>query len=204
MKSTRILLAALIGLAAATVQAAALRTGNAAPEFTLTDTNGKSHNLADFRGKYVILEWINHGCPFVQKHYAKGNMQALQKEMTDKGIVWLSICSSAEGKQGHMSNDEWNATVKEINANPSAVLVDADGKVGKLYDARTTPHMYVIDPEGKLIYQGAIDDKRSTDPDDIPNSENYVRSAIEQATAGTEIAKPQTPPYGCSVKYAAP
>lgn len=186
---------------ALSVQAANLRTGNAAPEFTLTDTTGASHNLSDFRGKYVVLEWVNHGCPFVVKHYSSGNMQSLQKEFTEKGVVWLSICSSAEGKQGNMSIEEWNKTTAEKGAAPTAVLIDADGSVGKLYDARTTPHMFVIDPEGRLIYQGAIDSKRSTDAADIPNSENYVRSAITQAMAGEPIANPQTQPYGCSVKY---
>jgi len=183
------------------VNAAELRTGNPAPEFTLTDTNGKSHNLSDFKGKYVVLEWINHGCPFVVKHYSEGNMQALQKEFTGKDVVWLSICSSAEGKQGNMSNEEWNAVTTEKGAAPTAVLIDADGVVGKLYDARTTPHMYVINPEGNLIYQGAIDDKRSTDASDIASSENYVRSALKQAAAGEPVAKAQTQPYGCGVKY---
>jgi len=183
------------------VQAAELHTGSPAPEFTLTDTNGKSHNLSDFKGKYVVLEWINHGCPFVVKHYSSGNMQALQKEFTGKDVVWLSICSSAEGKQGHMSNEEWNSTVTEKGASPTAVLIDADGTVGKLYDARTTPHMYVIDPEGNLIYQGAIDDKRSTDTADIATSENYVRSALTQSMANEPVAKAQTQPYGCGVKY---
>lgn len=183
------------------VQAANLRTGNPAPEFTLTDSNGKSHNLSDYRGKYVILEWINHGCPFVVKHYSSGNMQALQKEYTGKDVIWFSVCSSAEGKQGYMSNEEWNTTVLEKGASPTAVLIDEDGTVGKMYDARTTPHMYVIDPEGKLIYQGAIDDKRSTDVADIATSENYVRTTLTKAMAGEAIDKAQTQPYGCSVKY---
>jgi len=182
-------------------QAAELRTGAPAPEFTLTDTKGVEHSLSSFRDKYVVLEWINHGCPFVVKHYSSGNMQALQKEFTEKGVVWLSICSSAEGKQGYKTNDEWNKTNEENGTATTAVLIDEDGTVGKMYDARTTPHMYIIDPAGNLIYQGAIDDKRSTDVEDIATSENYVRSALTSAMAGEAVAKAQTQPYGCSVKY---
>jgi len=199
-KSVMMILTAMT-VAVISAQAAELRTGNPAPEFTLTDTNGKSHNLSDFKGKYVVLEWINHGCPFVVKHYSSGNMQALQKEYTGKDVVWLSICSSAEGKQGHMSNEDWNSTMAEKGAACTAILIDEDGTVGKLYDARTTPHMYVIDPEGNLIYQGAIDDKRSTEASDIATSENYVRSALTQAMANEPVAKAQTQPYGCGVKY---
>ena len=193
-----LLAATLIGMSA---QAAELTTGAAAPEFKLTDTKGVEHSLSDFKGKFVVLEWINHGCPFVVKHYSSGNMQALQKEFTEKDVIWLSICSSAEGKQGYMSNEEWNATVAEKGAAPTAVLVDEDGTVGKAYNARTTPHMYVINPEGNLIYQGAIDDKKSTDVEDIATSENYVRSALNAAMAGEPVAKAQTQAYGCSVKY---
>ena len=193
-----LLAATLIGMSA---QAAELTTGSAAPEFKLTDTKGVEHSLSDFKGKFVVLEWINHGCPFVVKHYSSGNMQALQKEFTEKDVIWLSICSSAEGKQGYMSNEEWNATVAEKGAAPTAVLVDEDGTVGKAYNARTTPHMYVINPEGNLIYQGAIDDKKSTDVEDIATSENYVRSALNAAMAGEPVTTPQTQAYGCSVKY---
>jgi hypothetical protein len=200
LKKRLMLLTALIA-AAGTLQAATLRTGNPAPEFTLTDTAGNAHDLSDFRGKFVVLEWINHGCPFVVKHYSEGHMQALQKEFTGKDVIWLSICSSAEGKQGYLTNEEWNATNEEMGSAPTAVLIDEDGTVGKLYDARTTPHMYVIDPEGTLIYQGAIDDKRSTDAADIANSKNYVRAALEAAMAGQPVENPQTQPYGCSVKY---
>jgi peroxiredoxin len=195
---TAIMMAALIQTG---VQAAELTTGSPAPEFTLTDTQGNEHSLSSFRGKFVVLEWVNHGCPFVVKHYSGGNMQALQKEAKEKGVVWLSICSSAEGKQGNMSNEEWNNKTAEVGANPDAVLIDAEGTVGKQYNARTTPHMFIINPEGNLIYQGAIDDTRSTDADDIAKSENYVRSALTQALAGEPIAKSQTQPYGCGVKY---
>jgi peroxiredoxin len=179
----------------------AATVGQPAPGFTLTDTNGKEHNLSDFKGKHVVLEWINHDCPFVKKHYNEGHMQQLQKDYTGKGVVWLSICSSAEGKQGHYSPDKWNAVTAEKGAKPTAVLLDADGTVGKAYAAKTTPHMYVIDPEGILIYAGAIDSVRSTNPGDIEGAENYVRSALDSALAGNKVATPSTPPYGCSVKY---
>jgi len=192
---------AVIMMAGTSAQAAEAKVNEAAPDFTLTDTQGNSHNLSDFKGRYVVLEWINHGCPFVKKHYSKGHMQAFQKELADKEIVWLTICSSAKGEQGHMSSEDWNKKNAEIGAVPAAVLIDEDGSVGKKYGAKVTPHMYVINPEGVLIYQGAIDDKRSTESDDIANSENYVRSAVEQSMAGQAVAKQQTQPYGCTVKY---
>lgn len=180
---------------------AAVETGSAAPEFTLTDTQGTSHNLSDFKGKFVVLEWVNHGCPFVKKFYRVGEMQKLQADYTGKGVVWLSICSSAPGKQGNMSAEEWNAYNDEHEVAASAVLIDEDGTVGKQYGARTTPHMYVINPEGTLIYQGAIDSIRSTESDDIADAENYVRSALDAAMAGKAVVTTQTEPYGCSVKY---
>lgn len=192
---------ALIAGFAVGSHAAAVATGSEAPEFTLTDTAGVSHNLSDFRGKFVVLEWVNHGCPFVKKFYNVGEMQKLQKEYTGKDVVWLSICSSAPGKQGHMSNDEWNTYNAENNVAATAVLIDEDGTVGQQYGARTTPHMYIINPEGLLIYQGAIDSIRSTESEDIAAAENYVRSALDAAMAGEEVATAETEPYGCSVKY---
>ncbi|HMO98456.1 MAG TPA: thioredoxin family protein [Kiritimatiellia bacterium] len=186
---------------AAFSHAATLSIGEPAPDFTLTDTHGASHNLSDFKGKYVVLEWINHGCPFVVKFYKEGHMQALQREHTEKGVVWLSICSSAEGLQGHMSPEAWNAKNEEIGAAATAVLLDEDGVVGRKYGARTTPHMYVIDPEGLLVYQGAIDSIRSTNPEDIEGAENYVVAALAQHMAGEAVVNAQTTPYGCSVKY---
>ncbi len=179
----------------------AARAAEAAPAFTLTDSNGTSHSLSDFAGKVVVLEWINHDCPFVKKHYDKGHMQALQKEATDKGVVWLSICSSAPGKQGHQSAEGHNKLAKAKGVHATAILIDEDGKVGKAYKAETTPHMYVINSEGLLVYQGAIDDKRSTNPDDIASSKNYVREALASVWAGTPVAEPKTKAYGCSVKY---
>ena len=180
---------------------AQVTTGEPAPEFTLTDTKGTAHNLSDFRGKYVVLEWVNHGCPFVVKFYKPGEMQKLQAEMTGQDVVWLSICSSAKGRQGHMSNDDWNAKIEETGTAATAVLIDEDGTVGKLYGARTTPHMYVIDPAGNLIYQGAIDSIRSTNSDDIANAENYIRSAVAQHMAGEQVVVAETQAYGCGVKY---
>lgn len=180
---------------------AEVKNGGAAPEFTLADTKGVSHKLSDFKGKYVVLEWVNHGCPFVVKHYRGGNMQSLQKAQTAEGVIWLSICSSAEGKQGHMSSEDWNKKVEETGSAPTAVLIDEDGSVGKMYGAKVTPHMYVIDPEGLLIYQGAIDSIKSTNAEDVADAKNYVVEALSQHKAGQEIAVPQTQAYGCGVKY---
>ncbi len=172
-----------------------------APAFTRTDTNGNEHSLSDFEGKVVVLEWFNHGCPFVQKHYGEGHMQALQQSYTDKGVVWLAICSSAEGKQGYETAEGHNKTAESKGTNATAILMDADGTVGKAYGAKTTPHMYVIDAEGQLVYQGAIDDKRSTNPADIASSTNYVKAAVDAVLAGEEVDVTSSTPYGCSVKY---
>lgn len=177
------------------------KIGENAPNFTLTDSYGKTHKLSDFVGKYVVLEWINFDCPFVVKHYKSENMQKLQKEFTDKGVIWLAICSSAEGKQGHFDNKEINKRINDYKAKMTAYLIDKDGTVGKLYDAKVTPHMYIINPEGKLIYQGAIDDIKSTDTEDIKKAKNYVRIALESAMNGKPIETKTSVPYGCSVKY---
>lgn len=176
--------------------------GKTAPAFTLTDTNGKARNLSDFSGKYVVLEWTNHQCPFVVKHYSSGNMQKTQKWAKDKGVVWLSIVSSAEGKQGYLTPDEANKLMKEKGFNSAAMLMDSDGKVGKLYGARTTPHMYVIDPKGTLIYMGGIDDKATPNVADLKEAKNYVIQALEESMAGKDVSVPTSRPYGCSVKYA--
>jgi len=180
---------------------AGVEIGKDAPNFKLTDTYKSSQALSDFEGKYVVLEWVNHDCPFVLKHYNSGNMQGLQKNYTEKGVTWLSIGSSAEGKQGYFSPEIWNQLTQKKEASPSAVLLDSKGKVGKQYGAKTTPHMYVIDPEGVLIYQGAIDSVRSADPADIANATNYVQMALDQSMAGEEVENPSTKSYGCSVKY---
>ena len=192
---------ALASLIAASTAVAAPQVGQPAPEFTLTDSNGKSHKFSDFKGKFVVLEWLNHGCPFVQKHYDGGNMQGLQKEYTGKDVVWLSIVSSAPGKQGNMSPEETNKTKEEKGSAATAILIDADGTVGKLYDAKVTPELYVINPEGVLIYMGAIDDKKSVDAADVAGAKNYVKQALDEAMAGKPVSEPSTTAYGCSVKY---
>lgn len=191
-------------LAALTVTfvAYAVRVGNAAPDFTGTDSNGKTHKLSDYRGKYVVLEWTNNGCPYTQKHYESGNMQALQKEWTDKGVVWLTVLSSAPGEQGYMTALQENAYVGKERAAPTAAILDPTGTIGHAYEAKTTPHMFVIDPSGKLIYAGAIDDHATTDPEDIKSSKNYVSDALNESMAGKTVATSYTRPYGCSVKYA--
>lgn len=180
---------------------ASVDTGAAAPNFTLPDVDGQEHSLADYQGKYVVLEWVNHDCPFVKKHYGSGNMQQLQSKYTEQGVVWLSINSSAPGQQGYCDGAKAKELTQAKEASPSAVLLDPDGEVGKLYGAKTTPHMYIISPEGNLIYQGAIDDTPSFDPDDIPKSKNYVELALSEAMAGKPVSIPSTKSYGCSVKY---
>lgn len=183
------------------VSLAAPAIGSPAPEFTATDSNGQSHSLSDFKGKFVVLEWLNHGCPFVVKHYESGNMQNLQREYTGKDVVWLSIVSSAPGEQGHMSPEDTNAAVAEKNAAPTAVLLDEDGTVGRLYDAKVTPEMFIINPDGVLIYAGAMDDKPSTDVADIATAKSFVKQALDEALGGQEVSEPKTKAYGCSVKY---
>ncbi len=191
--------AASIGLP---LQAQALAVGETAPAFELKDTQGKTVKLADFRGKHVVLEWTNPGCPFVVKHYGAQNMQALQKEAKAKGVVWLSINSTARGHQDHLAPAALqDKLVKDWGAAPSAVLMDEAGTVGKAYAARTTPHMYLIDPAGKLVYAGGIDDKRSSNPADIPAAKNFVRAALADSLAGKPVAAPTAPPYGCSIKF---
>lgn len=175
--------------------------GKVAPEFKAVDTYGKTHSLSQYRGKWVVLEWVNHGCPYVRKHYDNKAMQALQKKYVDKGVVWLSVVSSAPGKQGHYSNDEANALTKEKGASPSAVLVDETGTVGRMYDARTTPHMFVINPQGTLLYKGAIDDKPTSRAADLQGARPHVDMALQEAMAGKPVSVPTTQPYGCSVKY---
>ena len=168
----------------------------AAPAFELKDTNDKAHKLADFKGKWVVLEWINHGCPFVKKFYKKGHMQALQEKYTAKDVVWLSICSSAEGKQGHMSNEDWNKTIEEKKTKATAVLIDADGKVGKLYDAKVTPTMVIVNPKGEIAFQGAVDSIRSADPADCEIADNYIEQVLDAGLAGKEIPVESNNAYG--------
>lgn len=173
-----------------------------APAFALPGIDGKTHSLADYKGKYVVLEWINFECPFVKKHYSTENMQAMQKKYGEKGVVWFTICSSAPGKQGYYEPDALKTMTAEKKMASAAFLRDLDGTVGKAYGAKTTPHMYVIDPEGILIYAGAIDDKPSANPADIKGASNYVQASLEAAMGGKAVATHTTVPYGCSVKYA--
>jgi peroxiredoxin len=188
--------------AALPAAAQAPRVGAPAPAFTATDSHGQAHALDQYHGKYVVLEWHNQGCPYTQKHYESGNMQALQKEWTGKGVAWFTVISSAPGEQGYVTDAEENAYVTQMHADPTAVLMDPEGKLGRLYDAKTTPEMYVIDPEGKLIYEGAIDNRPTPDLDAIRGADNYVTDALTEAMAGKPVAVDYTRPYGCSVKYA--
>jgi peroxiredoxin len=187
--------------AMATTAGAALKIGEPAPGFTGIDTSGKSHALSDFRGKPVILEWTNHDCPYVLKHYNSGNMQQQQQAATGQGAVWLSIISSAPGKQGHVTPAQADALTAERNAAPSAVILDEKGEIGQLYEAKTTPHMYIIDADGKLAYMGGIDSIASTNPADIGKATQYVPAALAQVMNGEPVASSVTRPYGCSVKY---
>jgi peroxiredoxin len=181
--------------------ARAAKVGEAAPDFTATDSNGKVHKLAEYQGKFVVLEWTNRGCPYTQKHYTSGNMQKLQREWTGQEVIWLTVVSSAPGKQGYVTASEENAYLKQVNAAPSAVLLDPTGALGHLYDAKTTPHMFVISPQGTLIYNGAIDDRPSTDVADVRGAKNYVTAALQESKSGKPVSNPTSRPYGCSVKY---
>jgi len=195
-------IALILGSLLFSIAAFAAKVGESAPDFTATDSNGKVQKLSDYKGKFVVLEWTNQSCPYTRKHYESGNMQKLQKEWTQKGVVWFTVVSSAPGSQGYVTAEQENDYVKKVNAAPTAVLLDPKGDLGHLYAAKTTPHMFIIDPSGKLIYNGAIDDHPTTDVSDIANSTNYVSQALEQAMSGKPIAEAATRPYGCSVKYA--
>jgi peroxiredoxin len=197
-----LLVALLLSSAVLPVIAQSLRVGAPAPEFKATDSNGKTDSLDQFHGKYVVLEWHNQGCPYTRKQYTSGNMQSLQKEWTAKGVVWLTVISSARGEQGYVTASEENSYLSRMHAAPTAVLLDADGKVGRMYSAKTTPQMVVIDPAGNVIYDGAIDDRPTPDPADIKGAKNYLNEALSAAMAGKPVPTPYTRPYGCSVKYA--
>lgn len=191
-----------LALIAATACAFAQVTpGKPAPDFTLKDASGKEHKLSDYKGKTVVLEWVNFGCPFVKKHYGSQNMQKLQQAATDKGIVWLSICSSAPGKQGHFAGETLTEEIKKEGSKATAYLVDESGEVGKLYGAKTTPEMFVITPEGTLVYGGAIDNNKSPDPSTIAGAKNYVTQALGELAEGKTVSEASTQSYGCSVKY---
>ncbi len=180
---------------------AALSVGKPAPDFEGVDTRGKTHRLADYRGKTVVLEWTNHDCPYVRKHYGAGNMQAQQREAAAQGVVWLSVISSAPGKQGYVGAARADELTVSRDAAPDAVILDPSGEIGRAYGARTTPHMYIINETGTLVYMGGIDSITSANPNDIPRATQYVRVALQELAAGKPVSKPVTRPYGCSVKY---
>ena len=181
--------------------AADMEPGKPAADFSLLDATGNTHKLTDYKGKIVVLEWVNFGCPFVKKHYKSGNMQMLQKKYTDKDVIWLSICSSAQGKQGYLEAGKIKEVLADKKARPTAYLVDEDGKVGRLYGAKTTPHMFIINQNGMLLYKGAIDDIRSVDVKDIKKANNFVSSTLDKLLKGKKVKPFQTTAYGCSVKY---
>lgn len=175
--------------------------GSAAPDFSLSDSNGKTHALSQYKGKYVVLEWFNPECPFVKKHYGGGNMQKLQQEFTGKNVVWLTIDSSAPGLEGSLTAEQANKIMADWKTHQTALLLDPEGKAGRAYGAKNTPDMIVINPEGKIVYEGAIDSKASPNPADIPVSTNYVKVALDESLAGKPVTTPSSRPYGCGVKY---
>lgn len=195
-----LLAAALLVLASAAAHAAP-RLGEPAPDFTALDQNGKPAKLSDAKGRIVVLEWYNNGCPFVRKHYDSKNMQRLQRKYTAKGVVWYTITTGRKGKEGHMTQSESAERLKSEGMGSTALLRDESGDVGRLYSAKTTPHMFVIDKKGVLVYQGGIDDKASADQADIKGARNFVASALDETMAGKPVSTPSAPPYGCSVKY---
>jgi len=204
MKNLRIkyIYAGLLCLGLAAGARAEAPIGQPAPDFTGKGSDGMTYHLADYRGKFVVLEWYNKGCPFIQKHYeGVHNMQNLQDKYVKKGVVWFEVASSAQGREGYMTAPEAEANRKKVGTNATATLLDPDADIARLYSAKTTPHMFVIDPKGNVIYEGAIDDHNSTDQEDIPRSKNYVAAALDEAMAGKPVSTPQTRSYGCSVKY---
>jgi peroxiredoxin len=197
------LLTALLTLAASTALIAAdsPAVGTTAPDFSLTDSKGKTQSVSQYKGKYVVLEWFNPDCPFVKKHYGSGNMQKLQEEFTAKGVTWLTIDSSAPGLEGNLTAEQAEKKIAEWKTKQTALVLDPDGKAGRSYGAKNTPHMFVINPEGKIVYEGAIDSKATPNPSDIAGSTNYVKVALEESMAGKTVSNANTKPYGCSVKY---
>lgn len=194
-------MAAAVLIFAALPVHAAVEIGQPAPEIEAVDTNGNPFKLSDHKGKIIVLEWSNHNCPFVVKHYGSGNMQAVQKTAMENGVEWITIVSSAPGRQGHVDAEEANAITAEAGASITAKILDESGEIGKRYDARTTPHMFVIGEDGNVAYAGAIDSKSSPNPKTIEGATNYVTAAIDNLKAGEPVEISQTKPYGCSVKY---
>jgi peroxiredoxin len=175
--------------------------GSAAPDFSLADAKGETHSLSQYKGKYVVLEWFNPQCPFVKKHYGSGNMQKLQEQYTSKDVVWLTINSSAPGTLGALTPEQAEEKMTEWKTHETALLLDSEGKAGRAYGAKNTPNMVVINPEGKIVYEGAIDNKATPNPADIPSSTNYVKVALDESLAGKPVTTSRTKPYGCAVEY---
>jgi len=198
----KLLLIAITALVTGALYAADVPpVGGAAPDFSALDTNGKTHSLSQYKGKYVVLEWFNPECPFVKKHYGSDNMQKLQHEYTGKGVVWLTIDSNAPGTEGNITPDQAQKIMASWKTKQTALLLDPESKVARSYGAKNTPNMVVINPEGKIAYAGAIDSKATPNPADIPNSTNYVKAALDESLTGKPVTTSQTKPYGCSVKY---
>ena len=191
-----------VGLAMPALAFAVATPGEMAPDFTETDATGAAHSLSDYQGKWVVVEWFNKDCPYVKKHYGSGNMQSLQKKYTEQGIQWLTVISSAKGKQGYLDPDQAQKVAADLGINSSApLLLDVDGSMGRAYGAKTTPHMFIINPEGEVVYAGAIDDNDSANPSVIPTSTNYVSAALDSVTSGGTVSVASSRAYGCSVKY---
>jgi peroxiredoxin len=199
---TKLILTAITTLATGALYAADVPAiGSAAPDFSAPDANGKTQSLAEYKGKYVVLEWFNPECPFVKKHYGGGNMQKLQKEFTDKGVVWLTVDSNAPGTEGNITAEQAKKIMDSWKTHQTALLLDPESKIAKLYGAKNTPNMVIISPDGKIVYEGAIDSKATPNPADIPTSTNYVKNALDESLSGKPVSNAQTKPYGCSVKY---
>ena len=203
LRRTLLTTAAASALGLATHAHAAPAVGQKAPDFTLTDTSGKTVRLSDFKGKHVVLEWVNPGCPYVRKHYDSANMQGTQKEATAQGVVWLAINSTESASHDYLSAPKLARWMTDQKATPTVTLMDEDGKAGQSYGARTTPHMYIVNPQGTLIYAGGIDSIPSSRQEDVKAAVNYVKQGVRQALAGQPLSNPTTRPYGCSVKYKA-
>ena len=201
LRRTLISVAALSGLVFASTVEALPAVGQKAPDFTLTDTAGKTVRLSDFKGRHMVLEWVNPGCPYVRKHYNSANMQGTQREVTGKGVVWLAINSTETTHYDYLAPAKLGQWMAEQKASPTLTLMDAEGTVGQAYGARTTPHMYIVNPQGSLIYAGGIDSIPSSRADDVKTAVNYVKQSVAQALAGQPLSNPVTRPYGCSVKY---
>jgi peroxiredoxin len=197
----RIVLAAAVASAFAAPAFAAPAVGQPAPAFQAVDASGRTRSLSEFAGKTVVLEWTNNGCPYVQKHYGSGNMQSLQKRATSEGVVWLTIISSAPGMQGYLAPAQAKAWKQKAYAASTDLLLDPQGRVGRAYEAKTTPHMFVIDKAGKVAYMGGIDDRPYAAPESLKGAKNYVAAALDDLKSGRRVAVATSQPYGCSVKY---